>query len=675
MHTNALVNESSPYLLQHAHNPVNWFPWKEETLEKAKQEDKMMIISIGYSACHWCHVMEHESFEDTTVSRIMNEHFINVKVDREERPDVDAIYMDACQLSTGKGCGWPLNAFVLPDGRPVWAGTYFPKKNWIEVLEYFVGLYKKDRQKLEEYAAELTKGIQSTDKVAKPVQFKNEFKEEILDQMTKQFLAQTDFKWGGRQGVPKFPSPSHYEFLLTQYFHTKDERALKAVVTTLDKMAQGGIYDHLGGGFARYSTDNEWKVPHFEKMLYDNSQLVSLYAHAFQVTKNPLYQKVVVETLEFVDRELTDKSGGFYSSLDADSEGEEGKFYVWEKTAIDSILKDQKAAAVFNDYYEIQEKGNWEHTNILYVRQEKEVVAKRHKMTVDQLESLLQLGRNQLFRARSSRVRPGLDDKVLASWNGLMLQAYLDAYQTFGKEQYLQKALKNGHFILDNLLDKSTYRLKRNYKEGKATIPAFLDDYASIISAFTKLYETTFDEAWLGHADQLSQTAIKEFFDAESELFFYTSQNDSPLIARKKELGDNVIPASNSMMARALFQLGTYLDQKDYMSISNRALQIVSGQFIEAGQATFYSNWCRLYSSFTRTPYEVAIVGPNHEELHQKMMSTYFPNAYYLGGKDEGSLELLKNKLVEGETYIYVCQNKVCQLPVMEVEQAISQMN
>ena len=674
MYTNALIDESSPYLLQHAHNPVNWYPWKEEALQKAKEENKMLIISIGYSACHWCHVMEHESFEDEEVSKIMNENFISIKVDREERPDVDDVYMTACHLASGKSCGWPLNAFALPDGRPVWAGTYFPKKNWMEILEYFVKLYKEDKTKLEEYATQLTEGIQGTDDIVKPVEFNNEFKAESLEKITKQLESQIDFKWGGRQGAPKFPMPTQYEFLLRQYFHTGSEKTLEAITTTLDQMAKGGIYDQLGGGFARYSTDSEWKVPHFEKMLYDNSQLVSLYSHAYQVTKKPLYKRIVDETLRFIERELTDQSGGFYSSLDADSEGEEGKFYVWKKSEIDSVLQDQKAAELFNDYYEITTNGNWEHTNILYIRQTLEALAKRHKLTLEHAESLLQLGRNQLFEARSNRIRPGLDDKVLTSWNALMLQGYIDAYRTFKNPGYLEKAISNGQFLLENMLIKDSYRLHRNYKDGRASIAGFLDDYATTIAAFTKLYEVTFDEKWLDHADRLAQTTIEEFFDQDSELFFYTSNNDAPLIARKKEIADNVIPASNSMMARALFQLGTYLNKKDYISKSQRALQVVAPQFVDSDQSSYYSNWAEIYSTFTHPPYEIAIVGPNHLELQQELAANYLPNAFLLGGKQEGNLELLKNKLVEGETYIYVCQNKVCQLPVMEVEKALEQM-
>ncbi len=674
---NALINETSPYLLQHANNPVDWYPWKAEALQKAQDEQKMMIISIGYSACHWCHVMEHESFEDTTVSRIMNENFINIKVDREERPDVDDVYMTACQLATGESCGWPLNAFALPDGRPVWAGTYFPKKNWIEILNYFKDLYQTDREKLETYADQLVKGIQTIDDISIPADLSDQYSAATLQDITQKMLDQIDPQWGGRKGAPKFPMPNQYELLLNQYFFTQDTAILDAVTVTLDQMAKGGIYDHLGGGFARYSTDSEWKVPHFEKMLYDNAQLVSLYAHAYQITQKPLYKKIVQQTLKFIERELSSPSGGFYSSLDADSEGEEGKFYVWEKAEIDSILHDQKAALVFNDLYEVSTRGNWENTNILHQRQPIETVAQTHQLDVEQTEQLLKLARNQLFEARSHRERPGLDDKMLTSWNALMIQGYLNAYRALGEDAYLKTAVKNAEFLLDNVLYSPTedhYHLYRNYKNDTATIRGFLDDYAAAITAFTQLYEVTFEEKWLHYAEGLAETAIEEFHDPESGLFFYTSDLSQPLVARKKEIGDNVIPSSNSMMVRVLHQLGTYLYQDEYLKISQKAIQIISNEFNNSNNPSFYSNWWQLYSTLAYPTYEVAIVGPGFQELHRQMLSRYLPNAIFLGGNDEGKLELLENKLVPGETYIYVCQNKVCQLPVQKVQEALEQM-
>ena len=670
LYTNQLVNESSPYLLQHAHNPVNWHPWKEGALTEAKEKNKLLLISIGYAACHWCHVMEHESFEDTLVARIMNDNFMPIKVDREERPDVDDVYMTACQLASQKGCGWPLNAIALPDGRPIWAGTYFPKKEWVKVLEYFIDLHQKEPGKLEEYATQLLEGVQSLETIAINPNPSN-FSADSLRQMGNNFLANIDFIKGGRQGAPKFPLPNNWQLLLRYHHFSGDAQALEAVNRTLTEMALGGIYDHLGGGFARYSTDAEWKVPHFEKMLYDNGQLMSVYAQAFQLTKNPLYERSVRETLDFIEREMTDAEGGFYSSYDADTEGEEGKFYVWEASTIDSVLGDAAMAKVFSDYYEISEKGNWEEgKNILYRRKSSEAVANSHSLTVAQLETMMAKARQKLFEARNARTKPGLDDKILTAWNALMLQGYVDAYKAFGEEKYKAAALKNGQFILSKMMQ-ADGRLNRNYKDGNSVINAFLDDYALTIQAFLGLYEITFDETWLTKADALAAYAMAHFQDEKSGMFYYTSDIDPPLVARKKELADNVIPGSNSSMARALFYLGTYLYKTDYITKAEQMLNNISPTIVGNQQPNFYSNWIQLYLDFVNRPYEVAILGDDFAEKRNDLMKNYLPNALLLGGKTEGNLALLKGKLQEGETMIYVCQNKVCKLPVTEVEKAI----
>ena len=669
---NHLANESSPYLLQHAKNPVDWYPWGEEALAKAKAENKLMVISVGYAACHWCHVMEHESFEDTTVSKIMNEHFVAIKVDREERPDVDDVYMTACHLASGRSCGWPLNAFALPDGRPVWAGTYFPKKEWLDVLEYFKNLYVEEPEKLEEYAGQLMNGIQNNEQITFNGSDQS-FTGESLTKITKQFLKNIDFKKGGREGAPKFPMPNNYQFLLSQYFHTNDKKTLEAVTTTLDNMANGGIYDHLGGGFARYSTDANWKVPHFEKMLYDNGQLVSLYSDAYIVTKNPLYEQVVEETLEYIQREMTDKSGGFYSSLDADSEGEEGKFYVWSKDEIATILQDENATKIVSDYYEVSNKGNWEHTNVLHRKDEIANIAKRRSTTPEEIQTIVNTAKSKLFAEREKRIRPGLDDKVLTSWNALMLKGYVDAYRAFGKKEYLETALNNAQFIKREMLQ-SDGRLNRNYKDGKSVINAFLDDYALTIDAFTALYQVTFDEAWLQDAKTLADYTLQHFFDKEASMFYYTSDIDPPLITRKKEVSDNVIPASNSVMAKNLYTLGLYFYDQDLLKTAKQMMHNVNEQVVQAEQPNFYSNWCDLYSLLVHPPYEVAIMGPNYETIQKELSSQYLPNAILLGGPEEGTLELLQDKLQEGETYIYVCQNKVCKFPVQTVAEAIALM-
>ena len=672
--TNSLIDQSSPYLLQHAHNPVDWHPWGDEALNKAKAENKMIIISVGYSACHWCHVMEHESFEDTTVAKVMNDNFVCIKVDREERPDIDDVYMTACHAATGKSCGWPLNAFALPDGRPVWAGTYFPKKEWIDILNYFLAEREKNSDKMEEYAVNLTEGIQSSEKI----QFNSgvvNFSETDLNNIGNNFLNQIDFKRGGRKGSPKFPMPNNYEFLLRYYDVSKNQKAFDAVTKTLDEMAAGGIYDQLGGGFARYSVDGEWHVPHFEKMLYDNGQLVGLYATAYRLTQNPRYKAVIEETLEFIERELTDSNGGFYSSLDADSEGEEGKFYVWTSEEIDSLLINESDRGIFREYYDVKKRGNWEHhKNVLRYRQTIASVTDKMKVSESEINSALERAKKILFDHRSTRVRPGLDDKILTGWNALMLSGYVEAYRALGDEAYLKTAIKNGNFLKSTMLQ-NDYRLNRNYKSQKSVINAFLDDYALTIKAFTDLYQVTFDEEWLQVASGMADYVITHFHDPASGMFFYTSDLDPPLVVRKMELADNVIPGSNSSMARALFSLGTFLYQPKYLELSKQMMNNMSTTIVPSEQPSFYSNWCNLYLQMTHTPYEVAVIGSGYGAKQKAIMSQFLPNAFFLGGKNEGSLALLEGKLQEDRTMIYVCQNKVCKLPVEEVEKAVTLIN
>ena len=670
-YTNHLIDQSSPYLLQHAHNPVDWYPWGDEALNKAKAEDKMLLISVGYSACHWCHVMEHESFEDTTVAKVMNDNFICIKVDREERPDIDDVYMTACHAATGKSCGWPLNAFALPDGRPVWAGTYFPKKEWIDILNYFLNEREKNSEKMETYALNLTNGIQDSEKIQINTGNVN-FSASDLNKIGTNFLTQIDFKRGGRKGAPKFPLPNNYEFLLRYYDVTSDPKALEAVTKTLDEMAAGGIYDQLGGGFARYSVDGEWHVPHFEKMLYDNGQLVGLYATAYRLTKNPRYKEVLEETLTFISRELTDSNGGFYSSLDADSEGEEGKFYVWTSQEIDSLLTNENDRKIFREYYDIKKRGNWEHNkNVLRYRQTIASVADKNKTTEAEVRAALDRSKKTLFNHRASRIRPGLDDKILTGWNALMLSGYLEAYRALGDENYLKIALKNANFIKSTMLQKD-FRLNRNFKSEKSVINAFLDDYALTIKAFTDLYQVTFDEEWLRLAGGMADYVIAHFHDSESGMFYYTSDLDPPLIVRKMELTDNVIPGSNSAMARALFALGTFLYQPEYLKLSEQMMNNMATTIVPSEQPSFYSNWCNLYLQMAHTPYEVAIIGDDFATKQRALMGQFLPNAFFLGGKNEGSLALLEGKLQEDRTMIYVCQNKVCKLPVEEVDKAVT---
>ncbi len=668
LYTNDLINESSPYLLQHAHNPVNWYPWGDKALQKASAENKMLIISIGYAACHWCHVMEHESFEDAEVAKLMNENFICIKVDREERPDVDQVYMTAAQLITGRG-GWPLNAMALADGRPFYAGTYFPKDKWMNMLAYFVDLQKKQPEALEKSAEQVTKGIHATEHVT----FKSNEKIFLLTDLDKQFetwKGNIDFVRGGENRAPKFPMPSAWQYLLHYYYLSKNEEALKAATVTLDNMALGGIYDHLQGGFARYSTDANWHVPHFEKMLYDNAQLVTLYAQAYQLTKNPLYKKTVYETLDFVKQELTSADGAFYASLDADSEGVEGKFYVWTRKEVDDVLGDD--AAIFSTYYNITADGNWEHGNSILLRNEtNEAIAEAFKITVDELKNKIDTAKAKLMQIRNVRIKPGLDDKILSSWNALMITGYTKAYRVFGEEDFLQAAVMNANFLLQNAIA-ADGEMTRNYKNGKASINALLDDYAFTIAAFIELYQATFDEQWLMQADKITGYALEHFFDTSSGMFFYTHNQYADLIARKMELSDNVIPSSNSEMAKNLFLLGHFLNKDEYISKAKQMLINVEADVQR--NIYFYANWGMLQALFTGPLYEVAIMGDDFKNKQQQFDEYYLPNVILLGGKESGSLALLENKMLEGQTMIYVCRDKSCELPVIEVEKALEQI-
>ncbi len=668
MYTNALINETSPYLLQHAHNPVNWYPWGEVALNKAKEENKMLLISVGYAACHWCHVMEHESYEDTAVAKIMNDHFICIKVDREERPDVDQVYMNAAYLINGSG-GWPLNALAMPDGRPFFAGTYFPKANWIKLLEYFTDLYKNEKSKIEEQADNVSKSIRDIDHV--PLNDKQViFSIHDVDEMFKTFETRIDRDKGGTTGGMKFPMPSNWEFLLHYNYLRGNSDALKSVETTLQNMAMGGIYDQLGGGFSRYATDADWHVPHFEKMLYDNGQLVSLYSHAFQVTKNSLYKRVVFETLAFVNRELTSPEGGFYSSLDADSEGEEGKFYVWTKKEVDEVLGDD--AAIFEDYFGISKNGNWEEgKNIPDINFGSGHTSKKFNIGNEELEKKILLLKEKLLNARQRRIRPHTDDKILTSWNAIMAKGYIEAYKAFGDETFLEAAKNNINFLLANILGTDN-GLYRNYKNGRATIPAFLDDYAFLISALIDLYQVTFEHKYLQKAESLTDYVERHFFDKSTGMFFYTDDQHSDLIARKMEVSDNVIPSSNSEMAKNLLILSLYFEKNLYQVQSEQMLKNVIVDVKK--NPGYYSNWAQLMALHLKMPYEIAIVGKQWQQKLIDFHKSYLPECIFLGGATEGELALLQNKLIDQKTMIYVCENKTCQLPVEDVNTALKQI-
>ena len=665
-YTNSLVNETSPYLLQHAHNPVDWYPWNEATLAKAQDEDKLLLISIGYSACHWCHVMEHESFEDEEVAKIMNDNFICIKVDREERPDIDQIYMTAVQLMSQRG-GWPLNCVALPDGRPFWGGTYFRKNDWLKQIAGLANAYQNDRSKVLEFAEKLSNGIKQVEMVVRnPKQ--EEFVWEDVNNMVSTWSERFDNTEGGSNGAPKFPMPNSYNFLLRYAHLSNNKEVLEHIELTLNKIAFGGIYDQIGGGFARYSTDRLWKVPHFEKMLYDNGQLVSLYSEGYLKFKNPLYKEIVFESLEFVERELLDETGAFYSALDADSEEEEGKFYVWNETELKLLIRED--FDIFKDYYNINNKGFWEHGNYILLRGEtKQKIAEKHKISVADLETKITSWKKILMKERDKRIRPGLDDKSLTSWNALMLKGYIDAYITFGEKHHLDIALKNANFIA-NIQLQSDGKLWHSYKDERSTINAYLEDYSITISAFISLYEATFNEKWLNLSEQMMQYAITHFYDKKSGMFFFTSDLDPQLVARKMEINDNVIPASNSVMANALYDLGIILDKEEYKKMSRTMLNNVREEMSSYGSG--YANYANLMLKIIHPYYEVVVVGKDAHEKSLEINKEYTPNKLFIGSFGKSKMSLLEEKFVEGQTMIYVCENKVCQMPTNKVIQAIT---
>jgi uncharacterized protein len=663
-YTNRLAEESSPYLLQHAHNPVDWYPWGDEAFDRAKTENKLVLISIGYSACHWCHVMEREAFENEEIARIMNNNFINIKVDREERPDVDQVYMTAIQLMTGQG-GWPLNFFALPDGRPIYGGTYFPPDTWKSILSDLSAAYENQPQKFEEYAEKLIEGIKTTDVIdlkANPV-----LTVEDLKSAVRKWSKRWDLAEGGPNHAPKFPMPNNYLFLLKYAYINNDTKAADYVKLTLEKMAYGGIYDQVGGGFARYSTDMLWKVPHFEKMLYDNAQLVSLYSEAYQATGNQLFKSVVYETLEFIGRELTSPEGAFYSALDADTEGEEGKFYVWTDEELKLLLGNRYDIA--KEYFNINSHGAWEGNYILLRRKSDKEVAKKLKISEQDLHSNIKEIKAILLKAREKRVKPGLDDKSLTSWNALMLLAYVDAYKVFNEQKFLGVAMKNARFLISNVLQEDG-SLYHSYKNGKATIAGFLEDYAFTIEALINLYEATFDFQWLQRAKKLTDYCIENFFNKETGLFWFTSKKEKPLITRKYEIADNVIPASNSSMAKSLFIMGRYFEGDGYNEISLQMIARVKKELIEYGAS--YSNWgiVMLWNLFPF--YEIVISGIDAEFKRKEFTGHYIPNKLIAGSTTETDYPLFRNRFHENKTTIYVCVNQKCKLPVHEVDEAMA---
>ena len=667
---NRLIDSKSPYLLQHAYNPVDWYPWGDEALGKAKTENKIIILSIGYSACHWCHVMERESFENTETAKLMNTDFISIKVDREERPDIDQIYMDAIHIMGLQG-GWPLNVFLLPNTQPFYGGTYFPPDHWQYILNQIAKAFKNNREELIQSAAQFTKAIQLAEKNYFKDQKNSQVnKKTTIEKVYQQIESDFDKQDGGLSRVPKFVIPSMYNFFLTYSTLYPKSQAAFHTFFTLHKVAEGGIYDHIGGGFSRYSTDKIWLVPHFEKMLYDNAQLINLYSKAFQLTKHSDFKTVVYETIAFLKKELMSSEGGFYSALDADSEGEEGKFYVWKTEELDKFLgQDSK---LFKTYFNVRDSGNWEHgKNILHVNDDLTALAEKEDLTVKDLKERLKLWKVNVSKAREKRIKPGLDNKVLASWNGLTLTALVQSYFAFNDSAFLALAEKNASFLEKNML-LNQQSLLHTYRDGSAAIDGFLEDYASVIEGYIALYQANFEEKWLYLAKSLTDYCIKNFYDESDNLFFFTPQNHN-LITRKKELFDNVIPASNSIMAHNLLFLSKFFDEKKYTNILENMMTKM-GKLVEKYGKDLV-NWGNLYALSSQEIKEIVIIGADYKKFAQEIQGRFFPYKIVMATQKAGTLPLMQNKTTpKDKTTIYVCKNKVCKLPVFSVEEALKLM-
>ncbi len=657
---NALANETSPYLLMHAKNPVYWYPWIKEALEKAKIENKLIIISIGYAACHWCHVMEKESFSSDEVAAYMNEHFVSIKIDREERPDLDQVFMDVAHLTTGRG-GWPLNIIALPNGQPFFAGTYFQKRQWMNLLREVNHLFVKDQLRLEDLALQIKAGIERMDFVGL-VKDSVLFTSDVMDETISNWKQNLDLEWGGNIGAPKFPMPVEYHFLLSYLQKNTDSEILEYVNLSLSRMAWGGIYDHLGGGFARYSVDAKWKVPHFEKMLYDQGQLIEVYSIAYQITGNPLFKSVVDDTIAFVKTELSSEKGGFYSSLDADSEGKEGKYYVWTKQEIDHVLRDD--SRVFCKLYNITEEGNWEQgKNVIYQTLPLDEVAHELGIETSELRKQIKKSKSLLYHEQKKRVKPALDDKILTSWNAIIIKGLVVAYKATGNENYLNDAIITSEFIKNKAFQKDG-GLWRILKGEKGTINAFLDDYALLIDAWIELYMASFDEQWMILAHDLCEYALAHFFNDDNQLFYYTSVKDDPLLVRKSEIADNVIPASNSIMAINLYRLSKFYLNKESYTTSLQMLKNISGRIDQHGK--YYANWQRLKLFFIYESHELVLSGDGQNEAHKELLKEY--NPYILLASGCHHFPISENKASEHLVF-HLCKNNCCHLPINSIEE------
>lgn len=674
MHTNRLSKEISPYLLQHAHNPVDWYPWGDAAFQKAQAENKPILVSIGYSTCHWCHVMERESFENEEIAAYMNEHFINIKVDREERPDVDQIYMDAVQALTRSG-GWPLNCFLTPDKKPFFGGTYYPPKpmqnrpSWEQVLQYIHQTFTEQREEVEEQANQLVEYIQHSEgnfiSNIEGLEAKQAFQPILLDAIYNNIQDRFDSEAGGFGGAPKFPSTMTIQYLLTYHHFTKEKTALEHAELSLDKMVMGGIYDQIGGGLARYATDNDWLIPHFEKMLYDNALFVGTLSEAYKITKKDLYKETIEETLAYIEREMTHPNGGFYSAQDADSEGVEGKYYVWEKSEIELVLEED--ADLFNLFYGVSEAGNWEDVNILWREKDFETFCNEHDLAVDVFKKKMKTCRERLFDVRDRRIKPSLDDKMLLDWNALMATAYAKAYAATKKMEYKEAAERNISFLLKNF-QKEGNSFYHTYKNGKAQYDAFLSDYVYLIEALIEIYFITFNISYLNRASELAESVMNNFYDEKSKLFFFANENQADLIIRKKETYDNATPSGNSTMAHNLQRLGILIGNENYRTIAREMLLNITATVEK--YPTSYARWANTIVNEVHGIHEIAVLGKGAKSWGTTINEWFVPNKVIMTTEENNeNFPLLADKIVLSNTMVYVCQDYSCKIPMKNLEE------
>lgn len=677
-HTNSLINESSPYLLQHAHNPVNWYPWGDAALEKAKTENKIILVSIGYAACHWCHVMERESFENETVAEKMNRHFINIKIDREERPDLDHIYMDAVQAMSGSG-GWPLNVFLTPEAKPFYGGTYFPpvraynRSSWTEVIDAIARSWEERANEITSQAENLLQHLeQSSNFEQLSSKTEGTFTQALCLVITENILKQADTVWGGFGKAPKFPQTFSIQYLLQYHHYTKDKPALQQALLSIDKMIYGGIYDHVGGGFSRYSTDTEWLVPHFEKMLYDNALLINVLCDAYQLTGNKKYEETIRDTITFLQREMQDAEGGFYAALDADSEGEEGRFYVWTKEEVEAVLGED--AALFCQFYDVTESGNWEGKNILRVLKEPEVFLQEVHMDSTALQSKLQLGIVQLLSARNKRIRPSTDDKILLGWNALMVTALCKAAAALGDDDYVKLAVTTMDFILIKFKNEDAGAAYfHTYKKGISKYPAFLDDYAFLIQACIQLQEITSDKKYLETAHKIAAAVIENFYDEPSGFFMFTHKNQKDVVMRKKEVYDGATPSGNSVMMENLYSLSVIFDNNSWRQIAEKSTLSLSSAV--SRYPTSFGVWASIILKQAFGMHELVITGPGFTELRKELLKEYIPGkVLQCGITGDAAYLLLNGKGGSGENNIYWCRQYECAVPLYSVKSLLNEL-